>query len=292
MKNNINQNIILLNKELERKNNLIKQLQQRIIKLIDEKNSFSNQINKLKEEINNISAKSEKVFNNNKIIYDKRENELNLIIKNLEKENEQLKNIIEEKKNEENILNNELKKRVNKAEEEINNLKIMNNNRDNILLLLNHFLENIKSKLDLNQELHFDFIPYIFDKSSFINNLKILENEIINKIKNKNKSNNKQKNTKNIKILINDGIKNKNNFKNMIKKQNDIFINRLRKKKKNLQISLNKNKTYFRTPKRIFTINNNKSNNKHDLDDEINSYLLSINTETVRSRLNNNNTIY
>ena len=37
-----------------------------------------------------------------------------------------------------------LRKKLTKAYEEINNLKSMNNNRDNILLLMNNFFNKIK----------------------------------------------------------------------------------------------------------------------------------------------------
>ena len=164
--------ISYLNRELNRKNVLIKQLQQRILNLIDEKKSFINKINELKNEIYNISIKSEQNFNENKKIYDKKENELILMINKLKQE-------LYEKEYGENNMNKILKKELIKAKEEINNLKIINNNRDNVLLLIHHFFQNIKNKMNLNYEIHLDFIPYIFDKSSFVNNLNILENEII-----------------------------------------------------------------------------------------------------------------
>ena len=156
--------ILYLNREINRQNILIKQLQKRISNLIDEKNYLINEINILKNEINIISIKSEKNFNDNKKIYDKKENELVQIIKNLRQQ-------LYEREYGENNMNKILKKELTKAKEEINNLKIINNNRDNALLLIHHFFQNIKNKLNLNYEIYLDFIPYIFDKSSFVNNL-------------------------------------------------------------------------------------------------------------------------
>jgi hypothetical protein len=259
--------ISYLNRELNRKNVLIKQLQQRILNLIDEKKSFINKINELKNEIYNISIKSEQNFNENKKIYDKKENELILMINKLKRE-------LYEKEYGENNMNKILKKELIKAKEEINNLKIINNNRDNVLLLIHHFFQNIKNKMNLNYEIHLDFIPYIFDKSSFVNNLNILENEIINKISNnekkgtnKNKEKTiKQKYDKNKKISMNNTIK--------TKREKSLFMNRFKQKEKNkinrnLNSRIKKGKSFIRTPPK-------KLINK-------------INEEIIISRLNNTN---
>ena len=257
--------ISYLNRELNRKNVLIKQLQQRILNLIDEKKSFINKINELKNEIYNISIKSEQNFNENKKIYDKKENELILMINKLKQE-------LYEKEYGENNMNKILKKELIKAKEEINNLKIINNNRDNALLLIHHFFQNIKNKMNLNYEIHLDFIPYIFDKSSFVNNLNILENEIINKISNnekkgtnKNKEKTiRQKYDKNKKISMNNTIK--------TKREKSLFMNRFKQKEKNkinrnLNSRIKKGKSFIRTPPK-------KLVNK-------------INEEIIISRLNN-----
>ena len=246
IKNNEENKLLFLNRELNRKNNLIKQLQQRILNLIDEKKYLMETINDLNNKIYSITIKSEKLFNDNKIICENKEKGLLFIINNLKKE-------INEKENNHNNLNKNLIKELSKAKEEIHNLKIMNNNRDNILLLINHFFENIKNKMNLNYELHLDFIPYIFDKPSFVNNLNILENEIIRlstieKTKKENKKiNNNQKRAIPKKII---NLKNENTF----------FMNRLNKNSKNVKKKININlrikngKKYIRTPpKNIFT---------------------------------------
>ena len=232
--------ILYLNREINRQNILIKQLQKRISNLIDEKKFLFNEINILKNEINIISIKSEKNFNDNKKIYDKKENELMQIIKNLRQQ-------LYEKEFGENNLNKILKKELTKAKEEINNLKIINNNRDNALLLIHHFFQNIKNKLNLNYEIHLDFIPYIFDKASFVNNLNILENEIINKISKKK--------------IINQNKKVDNNKTLKEKKEKILFLNKLRKKDKNkININLRKKngRSFIRTPpkKRINNFQN------------------------------------
>ena len=222
--------ILYLNREINRQNILIKQLQRRISNLIDEKKILINELNILKNEINIISIKSERNFNDNKKIYDKKENELMQIIKNLRQQ-------LYEKEFGENNLNKILKKELTKAKEEINNLKIINNNRDNALLLIHHFFQNIKNKLNLNYEIHLDFIPYIFDKASFVNNLNILENEIINKISKKK--------------IINQNKKVDNNKTLKEKKEKILFLNKLRKKDKNkININLRKKNgsSFIRTP--------------------------------------------
>ena len=255
MNKNINkekdeEEILYLNRELNRKNIEIKNLQKRILNLIEEKQFLLNEINILKNENNIIKIKSEKIFNDNKVIYDKKEKELLSIINNLEK-------VLKEKEKNEINKNDNLRKKLSKANEEINNLKIMNNNRDNILLLINHFFENIKNNLNLNYELHLDFIPYIFDKASFVNN-------------------NKEKLRKENKAI-------KNNKEN---KQKMIFMSRFIKKAKkkiNINLKTKKGNKYFRTPPRLY-----KDNNKTNIyENNISSYILNTNNDFFNSRLNN-----
>ena len=239
--------ILYLNREINRQNILIKQLQKRISNLIDEKKFLFNEINILKNEINIISIKSEKNFNDNKKIYDKKENELVQIIKNLRQQ-------LYEREYGENNMNKILKKELTKAKEEINNLKIINNNRDNALLLIHHFFQNIKNKLNLNYEIYLDFIPYIFDKSSFVNNLNILENEIINKI-----SKNEKKKIINQKYAQNKKVNNTKISKE--RKEKILFLNKLRKKDKNkinLNLKTKNGRSFIRTPpkKRINNFQN------------------------------------
>jgi len=232
--------ILYLSRELNRQNILIKQLHQRISNLIDEKKILINEINILKNEIYNISMKSEKNFNDNKKIYDKKESEFINVIKNLKQQ-------LYEKEYGENNLIKILKKELIKAKEEINNLKIINNNRDNALLLIHHFFQNIKNIMNLNNEIHLDFIPYIFDKASFVNNLNILENEIINKISKKK--------------IINQNKKVDNNKTLKEKKEKILFLNKLRKKDKNkinLNLKTKNGRSFIRTPpkKRINNFQN------------------------------------
>ena len=238
--------ILYLNRELNRQNILIKQLHQRISALIDEKKILMNEINILKNEIYNISMKSEKNFKDNKKIYDKKENELMHLIKNLKQQ-------LYEKEYGENNLNKILKKELIKAKEEINNLKIINNNRDNALLLIHHFFQNIKNKINLKNEIHLDFIPYIFDKSSFVNNLNILENEINKISKNDKKGTNKEK----LKTINHQNAKNKKLDKNkklkekIEKRENLLFLNNFKKKERNkinINLRTKNGKSFIRTP--------------------------------------------
>lgn len=255
---NEEEKILYLNKELNRKNILIKQLQERIWNLIDEKNFLINEINIIKNEMNIIKIKAEKNFNDNKIIFDKKEKELLYALNNL-------RTVLDEKEKNEKNLNENLVKKLSRANEEINNLKIMNNNRDNILLLINNFFQNIKTNLNLNYELHLDFIPYIFDKASFVNNLKLLENEIINKIKPIKKEKDMQKENK------------------KIKNQKTFFVNRFQKKRKiNFNIKTKKEKKYFRTPpKKLSNINNKTYLNEN----KISSYLFTIDNSNLNNTI-------
>lgn len=266
--NNINEEkeeILFLNKEINRKNILIKKLQERIWNLIDEKNFLINEINIMKNEMDIIKIKSEKNFNNNKAIFEKKEKELLYTLNNI-------KTVLNEKEKNEKKLNENLVKKLSRANEEINNLKIMNNNRDNILLLINHFFQNIKNNLNLNYELHLDFIPYIFDKASFVNNLKLLETEIINKIKPNKKD----------KEVIKEKKKENKNFNN---KQRTFFKNRFQKKEKkkiNLNLKTKKEKKYFRTPPKKLS----NMNNKTVLDENsISSYILTINNSNLNNTI-------
>ena len=257
---NEEEKILYLNKELNRKNILIKQLQERIWNLIDEKNFLINEINIIKNEMNIIKIKSEKNFNDNKKIFDKKEKEFLYALNNL-------RSVLDEKEKNEKNLNENLAKKLSRANEEINNLKIMNNNRDNILLLINHFFQNIKTNLNLNYELHLDFIPYIFDKASFVNNLKLLENEIINKIKPIKKENIKENKKQNKKI----------------KNQKTFLMSRFQKKRKiNFNLKTKKEKKYFRTPpKKLSNINNKTYLNEN----KISSYLFTIDNSNLNNTI-------
>jgi hypothetical protein len=261
--------VLYLNRELNRKNIMIKKLQQRISNLIDEKKILIDQINNLKNEIYNISISFEKNFNENKNIYYKKEKQLSDIILNF-------KNIFNEKETKEK----NLKKELSKLNEEISNLKMMNNNKDDILLLIHNFFCNIKNKLKLNYELHLDFIPYIFDKPAFIYNLKNLEKEIINKLS-KDKNENKKKKS----------YLNKINYKtipmkdkNIMKKGKNLFKKKIKAKTKTNFGA--KKKIYIRTPSRI-KINNNINSNTYIYDNDVNSFLISNNDDKNFWKLNN-----
>jgi hypothetical protein len=261
--------LLYLNRELNRKNIMIKKLQQRISNLIDEKKILIEQINNLKNEIYNISISFEKNFNENKNIYYKKEKQLSDIILNF-------KNIFNEKETKEK----NLKKELSKLNEEISNLKMINNNKDDILLLIHNFFCNIKNKLNLNYELHLDFIPYIFDKPAFIYNLKNLEKEIINKLS-KDKNEDKKKKSYLSKI----------NYKTMPMKDKNIMKKgkNFLKKKIKAKTKTNfgaKKKIYIRTPSRI-KINNNINSNTYIYDNDVNSLLISNNDDNDLRKLNN-----
>jgi hypothetical protein len=110
-----------------------------------------------------------------------------------------------------------------------------------------------------------DFIPYIFDKASFVNNLKLLGNEIINKIKPTKKEKDMQKENK------------------TIKNQKTFFVNRFQKKRKiNFNPKTKKEKKYFRTPpKKLSNINNKTYLNEN----KISSYLFTIDNSNLNNTI-------
>jgi hypothetical protein len=134
--------------------------------------------------------------------------------------------------------------------------------------------------LNLNYELHLDFIPYIFDKPAFFYNLKNLEKEIINKLS-KDKNEDKKKKS----------YLNKINYKTMPMKDKNIMKKgkNFLKKKIKAKTKTNfgaKKKIYIRTPSRI-KINNNINSNTYIYDNDVNSFLISNNDDNNFWKLNN-----
>ena len=185
--------------------------------------------------------------------------------------------------------------KLSKANNEINNLLIMNVNKDNILSLIQNFLDKIKKALgNIKTPINLDI--KIVDNKSFADNLKILETNIIKKISTKNNIFKMQKAKKYQNKYYNYFLKKKNeynktdnkpNFKKITIKKPKSVIN-----KKNINLNesfnfkskINKrniNDNILRTPPK--EINNISDYNDYD----IISYLSTINNQTVLSRLNN-----
>ena len=280
--------ILNLYKELERKDSQIKQLKIRISNLIDNKNELITEINNLKNKNYNLSLNKEKTFIENKILFNKKENELLTLIKNLENENIQLKKSLSEKKNIENNFNNTIQYKLSNAKNQIDNLSILNIKMDNILLYVEKFLENIKVKIkDINPQINFNF--RIIGQKCFVDNLKILEKKIINKLDNNSlinkNSNNKESMKKNKKLeqrwkKINKRTINKSRsfsqgLKNYILKT---LLNKPKKLKLNNISKNNKKEKIFRSPS-----NEIKDINDYN-DEEISNYLNTINNQRVHSR--------
>ena len=179
------ENVSYLYKELNRKDSQIKQLQNRISNLIDEKGELISQVNYLKNKHLDISSLSEQLYIKNINLYKEKENELLLKIHNLENENSELKQYISQKKINENNINNTFEFKLSKTEKEINNLSIMNVKKDNILSLIQTFLDKIQKALgDIKPPINMDI--RFCDYKSLTDNLKILEANIITKMTSKN----------------------------------------------------------------------------------------------------------
>ena len=292
------ENISYINRELKRKDSQIKQLQKRISNLIDEKSELISEINYLKNRNFDLSSLSEKYFIKNINLYKEKENELLLKIHNLENENDKLKIYISELKKSGNNINNIFESKLSITKKEINNLLIMNAKKDNILSLIQTFLDKIQKALgDIKPSLNIDI--RFSDNKSLPNNLKILEANIIKEITSNNNITLKMKRPEKKKIHKNFCIqkkkeysknknKNENNCQKLTIKSKSPFKNRnINNKSFNYKTKiLNKNiikNNYLRTPPK-------EINNISDYNDyEISNYLSTINNQTAYSRLNNTN---
>jgi len=293
------ENISYLYRELNKKDSQIKQLQKRISNLIDEKSELISEVNYLKNKNFDLSLLSEKSFIKNNNLHKQREIELLSTITNLENENNKLKSYISDIKNNENIIKNTTELKLSKANNEINNLLIMNVNKDNILSLIQNFLDKIKKALgDIKTPINFDI--RIGDNKLFADNLKILETNIIKKISAKNNIFKMQKAKKYQNKYYNYFIKKKNEYNKTDNKPNFKKIN-IKKPKSVMNkkyINLNLNESFnFKSKINKRNINDNilrtppkEINNISDYNDyDIISYLSTINNQTVLSRLNNTN---
>ena len=292
--------ISYLYREIDKKNIQIQEYKKRITNLIDEKTYLLKQIDELKILNNQIRASSEQEYNQNFNIYKQREAAFSNTIQFLQNENENLRKNLSQKEDIEKNFNNTYNYKILIANNEIENLKMMNNENNIIINNVQNFLNNILSKADNISNLSFDLKE--IDYNLFIDNLKTLENSIISKLsglsiivpekekKNKrNNGNNKSFYKKNISInnSINK-IKNKNyREKRFNKSSSNLLRGRIKKNSKILRTYVDKNIEFeksngengARTPSR-------EGNNIYDyIDDDISNYLRSINDQNLYPQL-------
>lgn len=166
--------------ELDKKNQQIQSLKNRVVSLIDEKNSLLNEITSLKQQNYNISASSEQQFINLKTNFEQKEKNYLSVIYSMKNENNILKKNLNQKMIIENNFNNTLAYKLSTAKKEIQNLSIMNSNKDNIIFTMQKLLKNIQKTffLDNNKNSNLIFDIKKIDHKKFIENIVSLENEI------------------------------------------------------------------------------------------------------------------
>ena len=167
-------NISIYQNELARRDKKILSLQNKINNLIFNKNSLISQIDKTNKK-NTPSSKNISPQNNisNNKIYSS--------INTLQYENNLLRNKLNLTVKIGDKYNNTFQYKLLSAQKEVENLTIMNANKDNIIMNMQNFINNLnniicngKINLNINQ----------LDIRTFIANLKKLEQKIIKKLKN------------------------------------------------------------------------------------------------------------
>ena len=243
--------------ELARKDKQILILRNRINNLVLNKNSLISQFDNSKQKnipsLKNISPK------NNLTI----QNKLISSIQTLNYENSLLRNKMGLTKKIEDKYSDTIKYKLLSAQKEIDNLTIMNTNKDNIIMNMQNFINNLNNiicngKINLNLEQ--------IDIKTFIKNLKQLEQKIVSKLQNKSKPN------KIPKDLIKDAKQNtliKQKAEMSLLKKRHLYIIPLINRKHNKRISnhLSVNKT-SKVSNNSLNMNNticqNSSKNKYN----------------------------
>jgi hypothetical protein len=231
-------------KELDKKNQYIYELKNRINNLLDEKLSLHNEIENLKNKNFQISQYHNQQNEKFNIQSKTNENKLHETIRNLQLENENIKSLLNKKDDINNNFNSTYYSKLNNYQKEIDNLRILNAVKDNLLIEMENFLNKLN-------EICGTKLNYILDYSNddidiYFRNLKNLEKKIINYCKFeenmsknplienvfhdeenwknnviiKNKNNSVKYNSYPPKKIFNDTFQNKN-----MKKDNEININ-------------------------------------------------------------------
>ena len=182
-------NFSVYQKELNKKNKQIIELENIIKELMNNNNNNNNNncshISHMTEKSNNqsqIHNSSYTISFQNNIS----QNHMISLIQVLQKENAILKNKLNEDQKIEDKFSNTIQFKLLSAKDEIENLKKMNTNKDNIIMTMQNFLNNI-NKIISNEKINLNFNQ--IDVKTFSNNLKELEQEIISKLHNTHRSN-------------------------------------------------------------------------------------------------------
>lgn len=242
--------------ELARKDKQILILKNRINNLVLNKNSLISQFDNSKQK-NIISLKNISPINNLTI-----RNKLISSIHTLQNENSILRNKMDLTNKIEDKFSDTIKYKLLSAQKEIDNLTIMNTNKDNIIMSMQNFINNLNNiicngKINLNLDQ--------IDIKTFIKNLKQLEQKIVSKLQIKSKAN------KIPKDIIKDAkqnslIKQKAEISLLKKKHLYIIplINRKHNKKISTHLSINKTNKFSNNSLNMHnTINQNSSKNKY-----------------------------
>ena len=165
-------------KELDKKNQYISELKTRINNLLDEKISLQNEIEDLRNK--NFQIAQYKNDENNKMNIQSKNNENKLyeIIRNLQKENQNIKNLLNKKDDINNNFNSTYFSKLNNYQKEIDNLRILNAVKDNILIEMEKFLNKLNEICGTKLNIILDYSND--DIEVYFRNLKILEKKIIN----------------------------------------------------------------------------------------------------------------
>ena len=161
--------------ELEKKENQISELQNQINSLIQNKNNILFQA----EKVNNLSqishTSNDNSFQNNNINH----NNLISLVQLLQQENSLLKNKLNLELKIDNKNSNSMQYKLLCAQKEIEILTKMNNDKDNIIMNMQNFINNI-NKVISNEKINLNL--NIIDMKTFAANLKELEQKIISKL--------------------------------------------------------------------------------------------------------------
>ena len=165
--------------QIARKNKQILTLKNKINNLILSKNSLISQINNPKQK--NIPSPKKLSPKNNLTIH----NKLISSIKILDNENYILKNKMDISHKIKDKYNDTIKYKLLSAQKEIDNLTIMNTNKDNIIMIMQKFINNL-NKIVCNGKINLNLEK--IDIKTFIKNLNQLEQKLISKLFKKIKS--------------------------------------------------------------------------------------------------------
>lgn len=161
--------------ELEKKDQQILELQNQINSLIQNKNNCLYQA----EKVNNLSQISQTSYSNSFQNNNINHNNLISLVQLLQHENTLLKNKLNLELKIDNKNSNSIQNKLFCAQKEIEILTKMNNDKDNIILNMQIFINNI-NKVISNEKINLNL--NILDIKTYVANLKELEKKVISKL--------------------------------------------------------------------------------------------------------------